>query len=285
MTTEQAVLATLAYHKIFRYPLKIDELHSLLMYKKNTKFQLNKAVNNLIKMKKIIAKEGFIELKHGTSNVKLRKERERYSKYKKIKAAHYSKILSHIQTVEFVAVTGALAMNNSTKNDDIDLLVITSRNRLFTTRFFANLFLLPFKRSPNSKKQKDRACLNIFIDEIDLSIKDKNLYTAHEIAQMQPIYSKHGTYTKFIKANTWIYKYLPNWTMYPVKEAHNTVNISNYLLFEISNFLESKFKFLQLSYMRSKQTTELITNTQLFFHPNKTKFKVIEAYKKALQQL
>ena len=114
-----------------------------------------------------------------------------------------------------VGVTGAQAMNNSDQDDDIDLLIVASRNRLWLTRLFSVLLVevVAKRRRPGDRKVKDKICLNMFLDEDHLGIpkSERNLYSAHEVAQLKPLWNRGGTYLRFINANHWTGKFLPNW--------------------------------------------------------------------------
>ena len=289
MNLKQASLATLAYSDIFDYPLTSGEVQNYLLENKATKTQVAKTLSSLVVEHKIGEANGYFFLQKRYGLAKKRITRNKYSKKKYEKAVYFAKLLKLIPTVNLVAITGALSMNNSTASDDIDLLIITAKNTIWTTRFFANLVLLPYKRSPRSKFQNNKACLNIFIDGSDLKIHDENLYTAHEIAQLKPIYNKNNTYAKFVKANSWTYKYLPNWqaesqhvmrkTKYD-KRSFNALRFT-YLLSRFEKLLKS----FQLNYMRSKITIEQIGDTQLFFHPKDTQEKVLQMYRSRLNRL
>jgi hypothetical protein len=52
-------------------------------------------------------------------------------------------------------------------------------------------------------------CPNFLLTENALKISEENLYTAHEVVQMIPLYG-FGTYRKFRKLNAWTTSYLPN---------------------------------------------------------------------------
>ena len=70
------------------------------------------------------------------------------------------------------------ALNNAKKNSDIDLLIITSKNTLWTTRIisFALLKFAGFKlRRAGDKNEKDKLCLNMWLDESDLVLKKRNI--------------------------------------------------------------------------------------------------------------
>ena len=190
-----------------------------------------------------------------------------------------------------MAISGALAMQNSHNNDDIDLVLVTSRGTLWTTRFFASILLMPYKRDPQGAKVSNRACLNVFLDESDLKISPQNLYLAHEIYQMKPIWDRDGTYQRFINANKWVKKYLPNWQLEEIvngkwKMVNGKSKKSVHSLFTINYLpIENLLRDFQLWYMRSKITTERITEHQLFFHPQNTGEWVMREYQKRLRKL
>lgn len=292
MTLEDAMLSTLAYHGIFDYPLRISEIHNFLIGKKVKEETVKKEVPKLINARRIGEQNSFLYLKGRKSITKLRLKRKDYSQKKLDKAKFYAQVLKLIPSIKLVAVSGALAMGNSHKADDIDLVIVTAKNFLWTTRFFANILLWPFKRDPQGLKKSDRACLNLFLEESALKIKDQNLYTAHEIAQLKLLWDRNKTYSRLIKSNNWFLKYLPNWK--PEKNAEakkqgatmgSTQGRSSFkqksdLVFKP---LETILKNFQLAYMKSKITTEKIGDKQLFFHPKKTEKSVLSKYRQKLK--
>lgn len=283
MNLSQSILATLAYHDIFNYPLKEEEILNLLIKKKSDSKKISSEIKKLISQQKIGECRGYFFLRGKKSIVKLREKRLVYSKAKLKRAKKYATLLKTIPTIKLVAISGALSMENSTEKDDIDFVIITSKKTLWTTRFLSNLVLAPFKRSPNSKKTRNKACLNIFIEESDLTIKPQNIYTAHEICQLKPIWSKGKTYSKLIDSNSWVFKHLPNWHKEKIKESRGEPKslFAPKFIFPIENFLKRS----QLKYMGKKLTTEKIGDKQLFFHPKDTQNFVVNAYLKRIKAL
>jgi hypothetical protein len=53
----------------------------------------------------------------------------------------------------------------------------------------------------------------MFLDEDHLEIpeKEQDLFSAHEVCQLKPIWSKDNVYQEFITQNQWYQKFLPNW--------------------------------------------------------------------------
>jgi D-beta-D-heptose 7-phosphate kinase/D-beta-D-heptose 1-phosphate adenosyltransferase len=207
---------------------------------------------------------------------KQRLQREKISEKKIVIAKKAAKIISQIPTVKFVGITGALAMMNAKEDSDIDLMIITSSNSLWTTRAFAYLLICLFgiqRRYPNDKIQKNRLCINMWLDETDLiwNKADRNIYTAHEIAQIIPLINKNNTYEKFLFLNRWILSFWPNAVAVPYAISNKpygseTTKHKPYSI--MLSFIEKISYRIQYNYMKSKITREVITKSRAIFHPN-----------------
>ncbi|MFZ3301452.1 MAG: hypothetical protein WA152_01915 [Microgenomates group bacterium] len=231
------------YHKIFDYKLTKEEAVRW-QYKQN-----------------LSSAEG----KNQKSERRL--QREKYSKKKLEIAKNASELISKIPTVLFVGITGSLAMMNADKNSDIDLLLITKKNMLWTTRVLVYFVLRTMHyvlRKPQDKNERDALCLNMWLDETSLiwDRKDRNIYTAHEIAQIVPLVNKNNTYERFLFLNKWILNYWPN----AVEIKKSKTQIKRFKS-EINILEKIAFK-LQYIYMKSKITTEIITPHTAIFHKN-----------------
>ena len=210
---KKAVLSTLAYADIFDYPLKKEEIWRFLL--SDIRYQILDVSKGLKELPEVSQKNNFYFLKEREHLVLLRKKRERWSRKKLKIAKQVARCLKLIPTIKMVAVTGALAMENSNENDDIDLLIITSKSRLWLTRFLTVILLelVANRRHPADKEVKDKICLNMFLDEGHLEVpkKEQDLFSSHEVCQLKVLWDKNGIYQKFLKANLWSKKYLANW--------------------------------------------------------------------------
>ena len=198
---ERAILKTLLYSDFFDYPLKEEEIFKYLITdKKIDKIQVHK----VLKQFKIAVEsnKNFYFLSGRKSLVKKRINREKISLQKFKKAKKIIKILSLIPTIRLIGISGTLSMRNSEKHDDIDIFVITQENFVWTTRFLLIIFLvlLGVYRTRNSKNYSDKICLNMMLDEGSMKL-EKNLYIAHEISQLVPVFEKDNTYKKFLLEN------------------------------------------------------------------------------------
>jgi hypothetical protein len=104
--------------------------------------------------------------------------------------------------VRMVAVTGALSMNNVGKVPDIDLLVVAQDGRVWTCR----RALIGCVRL--ARLMGDDLCPNYIVSESSLQLDQRDLYTAHELAQMVPM-SGLPVFRRMLEANDWAASYLP----------------------------------------------------------------------------
>lgn len=216
---QKAILKTLAYGDVFDYPFTLEEIHRFLIKQnaiRNTQEEIKRELNeNPYLVSRLTYHDGFYCSRGSQKNVALRKEREKWSQKKLKIAQRVAKYLKLIPFIKMVAVTGNLAMNNAEQKDDIDLLIVTSQNRLWLTRLFT-VFLVELaanRRRPKDQEVEDKICLNMFLAEDCLQVpeKEQDLFSAHEVCQLKPIWHKDNTYQEFITQNQWYQKFLPNW--------------------------------------------------------------------------
>jgi predicted nucleotidyltransferase len=276
-----AVLKTLCYADIFDYPLTKKELFKyLIANEKISKKDMFRLLDMYIPG---VGKLDSYYFLSGKKNlVAERKKRGIESKKKMEKARRIAGLISFLPGVKFIGLSGSLAMNNCRKNDDIDLFVITSKRRLWTSRLLA-LALLTFlgeKREKNNALGRDKICLNMFLSEDSIMISKnlRNLFAAHEVVQVKPLFNKDDTYEKFLYANKWVSSFLPNAIRSPrivFSDAQRKLSFTNLLC----DALEIVFFGLQYLYMRSNITSEVVNKSVARFHPKDIKRYVLSLYK------
>lgn len=276
----EGILETIIYADIFDYPLTKEEINYWLIPSKTHHSKL------------IEQKEEYYFLRGRRKIINLRKKRFKYSKKKYEIAKNVAKILKLIPTIKLVGITGALAMSNADKDEDIDLLIITQRDTLWTTRFIATLTLdlLGKRRKPNQNKVANKICLNMFVDEDHLKIpnKEQDLYTAHEVLQMKPIWEKDNIYQKFLSQNQWVKKYLPNAykELLLKNKPQDTSGVAGWTPPRWRNqerVLEVFLKKFQLWYMKNRRTKEIIKEGAVRFHPQDARVWIMDKYRKKLE--
>ena len=258
MESKSSKYASLKYHDIFNYPLTKEEI------KKWTTV----GFKNFSEKISFSGKNEYFFLNGREGIVKTRILNEKYSRKKLVIAKKASKLIANISTIRFVGITGALAMNNASREGDIDLMIITRKKSLWTSRILVYfvLWIAGYKlRVPKQKNEKNKLCINLWLDESDTvwHKNDRNIYTAHEVAQIVPLFNKNKMYELFLNNNKWILKYWPKAVNIKSKSKNKYESPSK--LFKLIEYISFK---IQLIYMKSKITREIVTPTRAIFHPN-----------------
>jgi len=284
MNLKQAIVATLVYFDIFNYPLTMDEIARWLLSSDSfAKNRLLKLTEKLVR-KGVLAQERGIYFLPGRGEIILRRRKNQKISEPKFKIAQkVARILIKVPGVLLVGLTGNLAMMDAQEDDDIDFLIITRRGKIWTARFLTILLLeiLGRRRRPKSKRVKDKICLNLFLDEAHLRLgrKRRDLYTAHEILQMKPLAEKESIYQQFVEANAWVKDFLPNAFREKMGVHRQGLEIFPQKRRSKGILVEKILAFLQLWYMRRRQTMEQVKNGQLFFHPQDRRRMIMKQYR------
>ncbi len=199
-----SVLRALVYSDLFDFPLNLVELTRYQIETDYTSEDIESTLGMSPDLgSKVSRSEGGFYCLRGREQVfKTRATREGASRRVWRRARRYAALMARFPFVRMVAVTGALAVNNIADRPDIDLLVVTEQGRVWIARRLIVL-LVRFARL-----FRDDLCPNYIISDDSLSLDQRDLFTAHELAQMVPL-AGDGIYTSMIKQNSWADKYLP----------------------------------------------------------------------------
>ncbi len=291
---EKAILKTLIYADFFDYPLKGYEIHKWLIGKKLTLRQVEKALEALRVKGKAERVKGYWVLPKRKGLVNKRKRREKQSQIYLRKAKLLVSILKIVPWIKLVGISGGLAMENANQADDIDLFIITKRNRLWLSRILAIMILdlLGVRRKAGMKKEETygKLCLNILLEEDKLKQIRKDLFVAHEVLQMKVLWQREGVYSKYLLDNEWVFKFLPSWITserlmisdlrLKIKNQQSSI-VNHKSLLSISESLAKKF---QLMVMGTPKGMERIEDGALYFHPLDYRLKVLEEYNRRLKR-
>ncbi|HEY6159764.1 MAG TPA: nucleotidyltransferase domain-containing protein [Bacteroidia bacterium] len=199
-----AVIGTLIYFDLFHYPLKLQELVMNCQHVPSSEESIRHATGQLVAEEKIFVKDGLYFLPGREQIVQRRKEGNLLAEQFMKKAKGYSALISSFPFVRCVCISGSLSKGFMDKDSDVDYFIITEPGRLWVCRTFLVLFKKIFLL--NSKKY---FCVNYFVDENNLSIPDKNIFTATELSSIIPVYN-YAMYNRLIMENTWCRDFYPN---------------------------------------------------------------------------
>lgn len=280
---ETEILHVLHYFLQFKYPPTVDEIH-LFLPKTHSRSRVVSCLQELVSRKKALMKNGKVGARYtvqGYSTIlKNYPVLASYSRNKRNKVKLYIRLLSAFSQIKFVGVSGSLAMNSASLNDDIDLFIITASDRLWTGRLICILLadVLNMKRQRGVRTAKDKVCLNLFFDESHLRVPEKKQteYGAHEVLQVKPLINKGQTYERFLEANRWVVDLFPNsfdMVRHSKKRQNNGVGRVP-LLSEIGDLFELVVRLIQEAIIERHRTNELVTAHQLWFHPDDFEKKI-----------
>lgn len=276
------IINVLTYFDYFKYPPHLDELFLFLPTKTpqgNLLAELNK-----LKSSKIIAEINNRYAMGGHGRIfNIWAVRKAISNKRIKKINWFIKLLSKFPQFRLIGFTGGVSMLNSDKNDDIDVFVISSKNRMWTARFIAIVLSSVFRlrRSYKSNNYKDKLCFNLFFDESVLAIPDfkKNKYIAHEIVQMRPVVIKNAIYHQFLSKNIWVGSYFPNLNIKKHIQNNSKLLISRSFHSKsrkslLGDIFETLVRNIQLHFINRHKTREIVTDKQLWFFPQDFQKKI-----------
>lgn len=198
----EAAYRAVVYADIFDYPLRLEELHRYLPCVKASMPEVEAILNDLMPGK-LMAREGYYALVGRGELVELRKRRSRIAATQWRTAMRYGLLMARLPFVCMVAVTGSLAVDNVEPEADIDFLLVTANDRVWTARAMA-ILVVRWARL----RSEVTLCPNYIVSEQAIEFED-TMYNAREIAQMVPLAGPE-TYERLRAANVWTKKHLPN---------------------------------------------------------------------------
>lgn len=202
---QRAILLTVLYADLFDYPLTADEIYHRLI---GVPAGPGDFQRDLISLAGPYLSEagGYFTWRGREVLVALRQERLAAGQLAWSWALRYARWLARIPFVRMIAVSGSLAVDNSGPEADIDLFIITERDRLWISRLGLVLFRVLTRRL--SGRFSFAACPNYLVSMSALEIEQQDLYTAHEVIQIVPLWGTQA-YTQFLQANEWVRRFLP----------------------------------------------------------------------------
>ena len=280
---DYAIIQTLCYADIFDYPLTDSEVHTrLISPHKTSLIQTKIHLQSLLAEQKISQTKSLYHLPNRKQLVTKRHTRERISLQKIQTAQSIAAKLAQVPFIEAIFLTGAVAVHNATQKDDLDILILSSPNSVWTCRFFTTMWLElhGMRRRPKDTITPNKVCANVILalNYLATPKKLRNLYTAHEVVQIKALYDPHHYEENFRHVNQWVTSYLPN--VHIPSISRKTKHIIN----ESPAYIESIAHHLQLRYMSSKRTRETITPNTAYFHPRDTSQYVLAQLAKRLKQ-
>lgn len=222
------ILRLLCYFDVFNHPLTRNELKALVDAGKDQTIQ--PVLEELLNEKTIYSSEDYFSIRDSISDqVKERVEKEERARKYHRKLPRYLRIIRSFPFVRGVGISGSLSKNVMHEDGDIDYFIVTAPGRLWICRtllvLFKKVFLL------NSRKY---FCVNYFVDEKNLEIADKNIFTAIEVNYLMPVYNTE-IFKEFSSENSWTKNFIngssPTFKVKPLEPKRGLKKVAEFFFY------------------------------------------------------
>ncbi len=289
-TLDQAILATLSYFDIFKIPLSKSEILENLLFLKSDEKTVEKELIEIKNENDLYS----LNLKKADYEEKFERSKEYWKKVERFRF-----LFSLCPFIKLACVCNSLCINDTDENSDIDLLIVTEKNRIFLARVFITILTSIFGVRRHGLKIKKRFCLSFFVSESNfdfskIALKPYDIYLAFWIKTLEPIAGDYKIYEKLISENS---RFLSQYFENPITvkkdhfEKRNTIqNCTKKTLEKLfsAEFINSKCREIQLNRARSKMETlsnqsgTIINDEMLKFHDNDMREKIRNKWEERL---
>jgi len=198
---DRAVLRTVTYAGLFRYPLTLRQLHRGLMDVAVDLPTLCARLEERPLRERVVQTEGFVHPAGCEDWVALRGSRGRHTEGLLARHGAALRLLAGFPFVRLVALSGGCAYGNAV-DDDVDVFLVVRGGRAWA----AGLALMLLSRLLGVRRT---LCLNYIVDEEALALPESDLFTATEVVGLRPLAGR-AAYRRFVAANPWVARCYPN---------------------------------------------------------------------------
>lgn len=202
---DAAILRTVLYADIFHFPMSADEIHHFLIHCQVVPYsEVCARLDASPDLRRLLCHaSGYYAWHERAEIIAIRQQRAGAAAALWTQALRYGRWLARLPFVRMVAVTGALSMENADDDDDLDYMIVTEPGRVWLARLFAvTLVRIVQIRGPI-------ICPNYVVAANALTQNRRDLFIAHEVTQMIPLYG-WSLYDDLRACNDWVRGELPN---------------------------------------------------------------------------
>jgi predicted nucleotidyltransferase len=199
-----SIVCTLAYYDVFSYPLTLVEIHAKLPLRAE-KEEVAKSVDELVNDGRVYHFDEFFTLRDDSGLIEKRKAANARARNHIDLARQKASFISKFPFIRGIFISGSLSKNYADDKSDLDFFIVTAPHHLWLAR---TIFVFTRKLLV-AKKNYRNYCLNYFISSDNLTIDERNVFTATELTTLIPVYG-HPYYYQLLESNKWLHNLLPN---------------------------------------------------------------------------
>lgn len=300
MLCSESIKKTLSYFSLFDYPLTKEELFAYLWQPAPVNFD-----DFDIPAETVSQKFGYYFLPGREADIEQRRARLVVSEHKMKIARRAARLIRSVPFIRAIFVCNSVGEGIARDGSDIDFFIISAPKRIWLVRFFTNFILKLFRLRTYGKNSRDKICLSFYVDENNLNLwplraLDEDVHFVYWLHQMVPLFDPKNFYAKFISANDWTKKFVPNIGRKSGSSYLSAVKDSGFArawrkIWETmwqgayGNILENQVKSIQTqmfkdvlkSRARENDNGVIVSDTVLKFHEKDTRVKIHEEWKRS----
>ena len=154
-----------------------------------------------------------------------RKEKNKYLETFITKINKFWNLYRSLPFISEIFLCNSITFNSLKEDSDIDIFIITKKNKLRRARFFSELYFTILWQKRFKKNKKQKFCLSFYTREDNINlypimIKNKSdIYLWYRLAHLIPLYQEKEN-------NDWLYKNNPRFNaMFPNHPQKYCINI------------------------------------------------------------
>lgn len=292
----ESILRVLVYYDLFQYPLTSREIYLFIDEPDILPEEIDAGLAELRALGTIDCRRGYwYPAERGPEVVERRLSMEERGETMWKIARRIGSIMKMTPFVRGIYISGQLSRYIADEKSDIDYFIVTEPGRLWIVR---TLFVL-CRRTLflNSRKY---FCTNYFVTADNLAIRERNIYTACEVAALKPLWNRE-VFRRIVADNGWIGKFYPNFSYSDVEfrpgvpERRSLVQavleriipkrladrLDNRLMLGTRNYLQRKFPHCPQGL---RDTALRCTRDESRAHPNDQSVYVLTRYRGGLEK-
>jgi hypothetical protein len=215
MQLRPSILKVIAYFDLFNYPVSLEDIVYFLDTEAE-EYPVKRELDTLIKEGCLFRTGPYYSLQNDPTLGDKRNDSCRRADALLPIAEKGARLLFQFPFVRGVFISGSLSKRCAEEKEDVDYFIVTSANRLWIARTIMHLF----KKLTYLRGHQHRYCMNYYVDEEALEIREKNIFTATELITLIAA-SGNGGIISFFKANEWTTRFYPRY-QYRNRESMGT---------------------------------------------------------------
>ncbi|HLI93820.1 MAG TPA: hypothetical protein VKU83_09430 [Puia sp.] len=205
MQLRSSILKVVAYFDLFSYPLAMEDIVYFLDTDTD-EYTIRKEIGELVHDGCLFRTGAYYSLRDDPALAEKRNRGRLHADEMFPVARKGAQLLYQFPFVRGVFISGSLSKRCADDKADIDYFIVTTAGRLWIARTLMHLF----KKLTYMRGRQHRYCMNYYVDEAAMEIREKNIFTATELLTLIPA-SGDGCVASFFLANEWTTRFYPRY--------------------------------------------------------------------------